>query len=44
MAPKKNTHTVNPYDVEGEVDYNKLVTEFGIKKLTSADLKRIEKI
>jgi len=35
---------INPYEVEGKVDYDKLITDFGIKKLTSADLKRIKKI
>ena len=34
---------VNPYDVSGKVDYDRLIDEFGIKKLTDADLKRIEK-
>lgn len=32
---------VNPYHVSGKIDYEKLVKEFGITKLTSADLKRI---
>lgn len=35
---------VNPYDVKGEVDYNRLVSEFGIKKLDKKLLDRIEKI
>jgi len=35
---------VNPYDVEGEVDYDRLITEFGIKKIDEKLLKRIEKI
>ena len=35
---------VNPYQVEGKVDYDRLVQEFGITKLTPADLKRIEKL
>jgi tryptophanyl-tRNA synthetase len=35
---------VNPYEVAGNVDYDKLVNEFGVKKLVPADLKRIEKL
>jgi tryptophanyl-tRNA synthetase len=35
---------VNPYEVSGKVDYDRLITEFGIKKLTSSDLERIRKI
>ncbi len=40
----KNSMVVNPYEVEGTIDYDRLIREFGIQKLTSADLKRIEKI
>jgi tryptophanyl-tRNA synthetase len=36
--------TVNPYDVEGEVDYDRLIKEFGIKKIDDKLLKRIKKI
>jgi tryptophanyl-tRNA synthetase len=35
---------VNPYKVEGDVDYNKLITEFGIKKIDEKLLKRIKAI
>ena len=35
---------VNPYDVEGEVDYDRLIKEFGIEKIDEKLLKRIEKI
>ncbi len=35
---------VNPYDVEGEVDYNRLIDEFGLKKIDKKLLKRIEAI
>jgi tryptophanyl-tRNA synthetase len=35
---------VNPYDVEGEVNYSRLIKEFGIKKIDNRLLKRIEKI
>ena len=37
------TTKVNPYEVEGKMNYDKLITKFGIKKLTSTDLKRIKK-
>jgi len=36
--------TVNPYDVKGKVDYDRLINEFGIKKLTSFDIKKIENL
>jgi len=35
---------VNPYEVSGKVDYDRLIKDFGIKKLTTSDLKRIKKI
>lgn len=35
--------TVTPYTVEGEVDYQKLIQEFGIKELSPALLERIKK-
>ena len=35
---------VNPYEVTGNVDYDKLVNEFGVKHIDKSDLKRIEKI
>ncbi|MAG40047.1 tryptophan--tRNA ligase [Candidatus Pacearchaeota archaeon] len=35
---------VNPYDVQGDVDYARLGKEFGIKPLDEKLLKRIEKI
>jgi tryptophanyl-tRNA synthetase len=37
-------HIVNPYKVEGSVDYDKLVKEFGVTKLNKNLIKRIEKI
>src|SRR3989344_2685754 len=36
--------TVNPYTVEGKVDYERLIKDFGITKLTDKDLSRIKKI
>lgn len=36
--------TVNPYDVQGIVDYQRLITEFGIKKLTEEDIQQIKEI
>lgn len=35
--------TVTPWEVKGEVDYDKLITEFGVSKLDNAILKRLEK-
>jgi len=40
----KEKMIVNPYEVKGEIDYDRLVKEFGIQKITSSDLKRIERI
>lgn len=34
---------VNPWDVSGKIDYDKLIQEFGISKLDEKLLKRIEK-
>ncbi len=36
--------SVNPYEVKGEVNYDKLIKEFGLEKIDEALLKRIEKI
>ena len=35
---------VNPYNVKGEINYDKLISEFGLKPLDKKLLKRIEKI
>jgi tryptophanyl-tRNA synthetase len=35
---------INPYEVEGKIDYDKLVNEFGVKKITPEVLKDIKKI
>jgi len=35
---------VTPYEVKGTIDYERIIKEFGIKKLTPPDLKRIEKL
>lgn len=35
---------VNPYEFEGNIDYEKLITDFGVKKLNPTLIKRIEKI
>lgn len=40
----KNKVKINPYEVEGNVNYDKLINEFGIKKLVVGDLDRIKKI
>jgi len=34
---------VTPYSVEGEVDYNRLIKEFGLEKITPEILDRIKK-
>ncbi|MFH1307515.1 MAG: tryptophan--tRNA ligase [archaeon] len=34
---------VTPYEVQGEVDYGKLIKQFGVSKLDDKTLKRIEK-
>ena len=35
---------VDPYNVEGEIDYNRLISEFGLKKIDGKLLKRIKAI
>jgi len=35
---------VTPYEVKGQIDYDRLIKEFGIQKLTELDLARIKKI
>jgi tryptophanyl-tRNA synthetase len=40
----KEEMIVNPYDVSGVVDYNRLIKEFGIKPINEKLLKRVEKI
>lgn len=37
------TSKVNPWDVEGEVDYEKLIKDFGVSPLTDKILNRIKK-
>jgi len=39
MEPK-----INPYEIEGEINYERIIQEFGIKPLTKKELSRIEKI
>ena len=36
--------SVTPYEVKGHIDYERLVKEFGIQRITDKDMKRIEKI
>lgn len=38
------TFTVTPWEVSGDIDYDKLITEFGTKKLDDAVLKRLESL
>src|SRR3989338_2780995 len=40
----KKEFNVNPWEVSGEVDYNRLIKEFGIEKIDDALLERIRKI
>jgi len=35
---------VNPYEVEGKIDYDKLIAEFGVKKITPEVLKEIQNL
>lgn len=35
---------VTPYDVKGTVDYDKLIREFGVSKIDTGVMKRIEKV
>jgi tryptophanyl-tRNA synthetase len=37
-------NSVNPYDVKGNVDYEKLIKEFGVRKITPEVLREIEEI
>ncbi len=38
-----NEMQVTPWDVKGDIDYNKLIEEFGVEKLTDELLQRIRK-
>lgn len=38
-----NKVIVNPWEVKGNVDYNKLINEFGLKRISPQLMKRIEK-
>ncbi|MGM5480413.1 MAG: tryptophan--tRNA ligase [Nanobdellota archaeon] len=38
------THTINPYEVSGHVDYEKLIKEFGVQPLTEKHLDIIRSI
>jgi tryptophanyl-tRNA synthetase len=40
---KKDDFKVNPYEVKGEIDYSKLVKEFGVSPIDEKLLERIEK-
>jgi len=35
---------LNPYEVQGDIDYERIITQFGIKPLTKKELDRIEKL
>ncbi|MBI2147780.1 tryptophan--tRNA ligase [Candidatus Woesearchaeota archaeon] len=40
----ESSFTVTPWSVKGDVDYDKLITQFGVKKIDDALLKRIKKL
>ncbi len=44
VSKQINTSKITPYEVSGAIDYQRLITEFGISELTPKDLARIEKI
>ena len=39
----QNEFKVTPYEVKGEIDYDKLIKEFGVNKISDEELKRIKK-
>ena len=41
---KKEEFKVSPYEVEGEIDYEKLIREFGVSKIDDKLLERIKKL
>lgn len=43
MAGNKEEMKVTPWEVEGEIDYDKLIREFGVSKIDSKILQRIKK-
>lgn len=43
MGEKKSNMTVNPYEVKGNVDYGRLINEFGLEKIDEDILKKIKK-
>jgi len=44
MKNKEKKYVVTPWEVSGEVDYNRLIKEFGTKPLTDELIEKIEKI
>ncbi|MBU3912970.1 MAG: tryptophan--tRNA ligase [Nanoarchaeota archaeon] len=43
MVKEKKDFSITPYEVGGQVDYSKLIKEFGVSKLDSRTLERIKK-
>ena len=41
---EKKEFTVTPWEVKGEVDYDKLVEQFGVQKIDNLILNRIQNI
>ena len=35
---------VNPYEVKGDLDYNKVITDFGLKPLTTETQERLDSL
>ena len=40
---QKREFSVGPYEVRGKIDYDKLIKEFGVNKISDEDLSRIKK-
>jgi len=40
----KHNFKVTPWEVEGEIDYNKLITQFGTQPITSEMIERIKHV
>ncbi len=43
MAEDKIESVINPYEVKGEVNYDKLINEFGLEEITDETLKKLKK-
>ena len=43
MTEKEEEMVVTPWEVRGEVDYDKLMEQFGVQPMTTSIVKRIAK-